>query len=171
MSNSMMQKAMARIPLPALLVIEDVDALFNEDRKTKNPKAPLTFSGLLNVLDGLVSTDGVVTILTTNHIDKLDPALLRAGRVDRRFRFHPPSRREVALLFQRFYPDAALDLAEQFADKVFDRPEKQARNIATLHQHFIHTREKSAEASVEMVDSFFNDFYPDGAEQSTGLYS
>lgn len=170
-SNQKIQKAMSKIPLPALLVIEDVDALFKEDRKTNNLRSPLTFSGLLNVLDGLVSVDGVVTVLTTNHIERLDPALLRAGRIDRRFKFNPPTRKEIAALFQNFYPDAGDELAKKFADKVFQRPEKQARSIATLHQHFIFTREKSAEDSVQSVDEFFNGFYPEGGEHSIGLYS
>lgn len=37
---------------------------------------------LLNVLDGTLSTEGMVVCLTTNHIDRLDPALYRPGRID-----------------------------------------------------------------------------------------
>ncbi len=120
--------------------------LFNENRKSENPST-LTFSGLLNALDGLVSTDGVVTVMTTNHIDRLDPALIRAGRVDRRFEFRPPTREQISDLFASFYPQSSAKTAKTFADLVFCRPEKDARSIATLQQHsFIRGRSRHRNA-------------------------
>lgn len=119
-----------------------------------------------------MSMDGVVTVLTTNYINKLDPALLRAGRVDRRFQFQLPSRAEVSALFTNFYPDSSTALAKEFAEKVFDRHEKQARNIATLHQHFIYTRDMSPRDCVDTVDEFFAEFYPgESGDQAAALYS
>jgi mitochondrial chaperone BCS1 len=43
----------------------------------------LNMSGLLNVLDGVVDCPGRIVILTTNHPEKLDPALIRPGRVNK----------------------------------------------------------------------------------------
>lgn len=40
--------------------------------------------GLLNVLDGVVDTPGRIVIMTTNHPETLDPALIRPGRIDKR---------------------------------------------------------------------------------------
>jgi chaperone BCS1 len=42
----------------------------------------VTFSGLLNAIDGVIPLDDVLIIITTNHIEKLDQALLRPGRID-----------------------------------------------------------------------------------------
>ena len=42
----------------------------------------VTFSGLLNALAGVTSTEERLIFMTTNHIEKLDPALIRPGRVD-----------------------------------------------------------------------------------------
>lgn len=42
----------------------------------------LSLSGLLNILDGVASQEGRILIMTTNHVDKLDKALIRPGRVD-----------------------------------------------------------------------------------------
>ena len=42
----------------------------------------LSLSGLLNILDGVASQEGRVLIMTTNHLEKLDRALIRPGRVD-----------------------------------------------------------------------------------------
>ncbi len=42
------------------MVVEDIDALFAKDRSTKNAKSPLSFSGLLNALDGVGAASGQV---------------------------------------------------------------------------------------------------------------
>lgn len=168
--NSELQASLRNIPRPAMLVIEDIDALFNEDRKSDNP-SPLTFSALLNSLDGLLSTDGILTVMTTNHIEKLDPALIRAGRVDRKFEFKLPSHEQMKALYASFYPDAEKSLSNEFADIVFARPEKQARSIATLQQHFIYTRGMSARKCVDTLDDFFKEFYPEGGyDRDSYLY-
>ena len=44
----------------------------------------LDLSGLLNVLDGVVDTPDRIVIMTTNHPEKLDPALIRPGRIDKK---------------------------------------------------------------------------------------
>ncbi len=157
--NPELQSVLADLPHNALLVIEDIDALFNEDRKSDNP-SPLTFSGLLNALDGLISEDGIITIMTTNHIERLDPALIRAGRVDRKFEFNSPTKEMVAKFFRSFYPQADNTTVEEFAELVFKRPEPEARSLAALQEHFIYTRGKNAEECVKMLDQFFVEFYP-----------
>lgn len=42
----------------------------------------MTFSGLLNCLDGVASTEARILFMTTNYLNRLDPALVRPGRVD-----------------------------------------------------------------------------------------
>lgn len=42
----------------------------------------VTFSGLLNCLDGVASTEARILFMTTNYLNRLDPALVRPGRVD-----------------------------------------------------------------------------------------
>lgn len=65
----------------SILLFEDIDAFFNK-RDTINKKSKITFSGLLNALDGAINLNNVLIIFTTNHIENLDPALLRPGRID-----------------------------------------------------------------------------------------
>ena len=43
-----------------------------------------TFSGLLNALDGVVATEERLIFMTTNHIARLPPVLIRPGRIDLR---------------------------------------------------------------------------------------
>ena len=167
MTNSHLQQALRTLPLPAMLVIEDIDVVFTPSRDAKNPRSPLTFSGLLNALDGLVSTDGILSIMTTNHLEKLDPALIRPGRVDRRFEFEKPKNKQFAQMFRSFYPDEEdAEYAQQFADSVIGRPEKEAKSIATLMELFIYFRDMSAKETVESIDKFFKEFYPNSGPSS-----
>lgn len=73
----------------SVLLIEDIDivnaANIREKTKDKPDKEGVSMQGLLNVLDGVVTPHGLVTIMTTNKRSALDPALLRQGRVDREF--------------------------------------------------------------------------------------
>lgn len=84
-----------------LLVIEDIDAIF-DGRENKVEGSKLTFSGLLNVLDGLNSTSGLITIITTNHLEKLDPALIRSGRIDKVIKLDLPTDDLIREMIGRF---------------------------------------------------------------------
>ena len=102
----------------SLLVIEDADAS-NADtsrrKDEKKDKSGVTLSALLNVLDGLLSPDGLVCIATTNHPERLDPALLRTGRFDCHY--------EIGLL--------DLDAFERMC-AVFDHPVSDAMRSAYM---------------------------------------
>ena len=53
----------------------------------KFSRGTLSLSDLLNITDGLLSSDGTICIFTTNHKEKLDPAFLRAGRMNKTIEF------------------------------------------------------------------------------------
>eukprot|EP00178_Gracilaria_changii_P011840 TRINITY_DN3338_c0_g1_i1.p1 TRINITY_DN3338_c0_g1~~TRINITY_DN3338_c0_g1_i1.p1 ORF type:complete len:707 (-),score=89.67 TRINITY_DN3338_c0_g1_i1:1762-3621(-) len=159
-SNQKLFDALRQIPSNALLVLEDVDSLFNMDRSSKSTPS-LTFSGMLNALDGIASSDGVITVMTTNHMERLESALIRGGRVDRRFYFDWPSERQLQKLFLTYYKDAPKEVAAKFARAVFERREGvEARSIATLQQLFVYFREHSAEHCVSHMDDFFEMHFP-----------
>ncbi|KAK3125166.1 hypothetical protein QOZ80_7BG0601150 [Eleusine coracana subsp. coracana] len=101
LSNSYLQKLLSRISDNSILVIEDIDCCFSTASRDKdkdqagggddgsspapgNMKQKITLSGLLNFIDGLWTTSGEerIVIFTTNYKDRLDPALLRPGRMD-----------------------------------------------------------------------------------------
>lgn len=157
--NESLGDALTALPEKALIVVEDVDALFNKDRQNAYD-GNLTFSGLLNALDGLVSADGVITILTTNHLDRLDKALIRGGRVDRRFHFDRPNDDQLRALFRSFYPDAEDKVIKKFLNLVMDRHEEEAKCISTLQQLFIKMRENTAEECAAGVSDFFEKHLP-----------
>ena len=71
-----------------------------EEEKKRNRK--LSLSGLLNALDGPTATTGRLLFMTTNYRHKLDPALIRSGRIDYEIEFKPVMPSQVKRLFQRF---------------------------------------------------------------------
>ncbi|GAB1315794.1 Mitochondrial chaperone BCS1 [Madurella fahalii] len=67
------------------------------------PIGRLSLSGLLNILDGVASQEGRVLIMTTNHIEKLDKALIRPGRVDMIVKFDRADTEMTAAIFRAIY--------------------------------------------------------------------
>ena len=97
------------IPRRTIVLLEDADAAFSNRRvQTDNDGyrgANVTFSGLLNALDGVASAEERVLFLTTNHVDRLDEALVRPGRVDMTVRLGEATRWQIEHLWDRFYGD------------------------------------------------------------------
>lgn len=85
----------------SVLLLEDIDVAHAATDRT-DEQTGVTMSGLLNALDGLATPHGVVTIMTTNHIDVLDPALIRPGRVDLLEEIGYVDTEQVASLCQQF---------------------------------------------------------------------
>ncbi|KAJ8770769.1 hypothetical protein K2173_021416 [Erythroxylum novogranatense] len=93
-SNSHLKRLLLATANRSILVVEDIDCTiefhdrFAESRNAQTRRNPpenqVTLSGFLNFLDGLWSScgDERIIVFTTNHKDKLDPALLRPGRMD-----------------------------------------------------------------------------------------
>jgi chaperone BCS1 len=132
-------------PANSIVLLEDVDAIFvgrmsaaaaasPEDmfRGAGNTGANVSFSGLLNALDGVASRQGRIMFMTTNHIEKLDPALIRPGRVDVKIKFDLASATQAERMFQRFYPgEPAL------AANVKDVLQSKTVSPAALQGHFL----------------------------------
>lgn len=68
-----------------------------------------TLSGLLNALHGVVDMDDVIIIMSTNHPEKLDPALIRDGRVDERVHVPRLGDAEIKQYIKLFFPDYVID--------------------------------------------------------------
>lgn len=69
----------------------------------------LSLSGLLNILDGVASQEGRVLIMTTNHLDKLDKALIRPGRVDMTVTFGLADTNMTAAIFRAIFAPLEAD--------------------------------------------------------------
>ncbi len=70
---------------------------------SSDEQSGITLSGLLNALDGVVSTPGRILIMTTNHPEILDEALIRPGRCDAKYQFDYCSKNQIKELYQMFF--------------------------------------------------------------------
>lgn len=131
MSDDNLMALLARVPLRSFLLLEDVDSAFIKRDKSDGVGNKLTFSGLLNALDGAGSKDGTIAFMTTNHIEKLDEALIRPGRADKRVEFGYATAEQAVGIFRAFFPDAAQ--AEAFGELVTTRP----MTMADVQQHLV----------------------------------
>jgi len=91
-------------------------AVNGREEKSEVPQLGVTLSGLLNVLDGFNAPDNVLFAITSNHVEALDPALLRPGRIDYKLYMGPASEEQKVELYLRFFPDASEIDAELFVD-------------------------------------------------------
>lgn len=70
----------------AIIALEDIDCATAAARTREDDKEEdgggVTLAGLLNILDGVITPDGRIFVMTTNYPERLDAALIRPGRVD-----------------------------------------------------------------------------------------
>ncbi|MBN3905172.1 MAG: AAA family ATPase [Nostoc sp. NMS1] len=106
----------ARQSAPCVLVLEDIDSLLNDENR----------SFFLNELDGFASNQGIVTIATTNHPERLDSAISnRPSRFDRKYHFDLPAipEREAYITLWNEKLKSAMGLSEQAVIQIVELTE------------------------------------------------
>ncbi|KAE8374937.1 P-loop containing nucleoside triphosphate hydrolase protein [Aspergillus bertholletiae] len=107
------------LPKHCIVLLEDVDEAGIKKRSSDSPPSgtpghngvdripgsagSVTLSTVLNAIDGVAAQENRILIMTTNHPERLDPALLRPGRVDMKINMGPIHRREVQQIFLMVY--------------------------------------------------------------------
>ena len=105
-----LREALSEAPKNAILACEDIDAVFTQ----REGKSGVSFSGLLNAIDGVAAQEGRALIMTTNHRERLDPALIRPGRADLHLELGLIGVDAARAMFVRFFPEAVAE-TEAFA--------------------------------------------------------
>ncbi|KAI1726826.1 ATPase family associated with various cellular activities (AAA) domain-containing protein [Ditylenchus destructor] len=110
-------------PKNSILLLEDVDAAMpssrtsDENETTYEGLTRVTMSGLLNAIDGVASSEGRLLFMTTNHVERLDQALVRPGRIDVKQYFGHCTPKMARTMFQNFYEDVSKELSNEFEEK------------------------------------------------------
>jgi len=101
----------------SIVLFEDIDSYF-KDRTSLDIN--ISFSCLINILDGFISKSGsgIITILTANNPDRLDPALIRPGRIDKIIKFDYPNKEEIKEAFMSLIPSKNDSDFEEFYEKI-----------------------------------------------------
>lgn len=124
LTDDRLNHLLAVAPQQSIILLEDIDAAFVSREESSQVKAAydglnrVTFSGLLNCLDGVASTEARILFMTTNYLERLDPALVRPGRVDVKEYIGWCTFEQVEQMFLKFYKDTPREMAKEFADKV-----------------------------------------------------
>lgn len=132
MSNETFERALGEMPNNSIALIEDFDSCSSFKRRagpkpaaeatsglttTPNPEktvqplslfedfSQLSLSKALNTLDGVVGLDGTVIFMTTNHLDRIDDAVVRKGRVDHVIEIGLLSDVEICEYIQLMFPE------------------------------------------------------------------
>ncbi|ODQ66688.1 mitochondrial chaperone BCS1 [Nadsonia fulvescens var. elongata DSM 6958] len=119
LTDDRLNHLMNHCPERSILLLEDIDSAFNERKQVADQgyNSGVTFSGLLNALDGVASAEERLIFMTTNHPEKLDPALIRPGRIDYKEILDNASEDQVRRMFLRFY-EGEDELCNEFIEKV-----------------------------------------------------
>ena len=168
-SDSKLMRLFAELPPRCIVLLEDVDTAgvgrrdsVDADQETEL-KSAVTLSGLLNVLDGVSSQEGRILIMTTNHIEHLDEALIRPGRSDKKVHFKLADQNISTQLFHTVfkqspnqkqcneeYDDETIErLARDFASKMPEQVFSPAEVLSYLLE-----RKKSPLDAVSCVESW-----------------
>ena len=94
--------AAAKNNAPAIIFIDEIDAVGKKRDGQRNDEREATLNQLLTEMDGFEGSSGIIVIAATNKIDVLDSALLRAGRFDRRIFVELPTKRERESILQKY---------------------------------------------------------------------
>ncbi|KAF7338125.1 hypothetical protein MVEN_02037300 [Mycena venus] len=142
LADDKLNHLLSNAPERSFVLIEDVDAAFNKRVQTTADgyQSSVTFSGFLNAIDGVASGEERIIFMTTNHVEQLDPALIRPGRVDFSALIDNASPHQARIL-----PGELEILAENLQDIVAEKMKNGQRvSMAALQGHFIRNQPKDA---------------------------
>jgi hypothetical protein len=181
LDDARLAKCMLAVPLRCMLLIEDVDAAIDWDRDldeedTETPsteekasgkmkdarkkkradedKSSVSLSGLLNAIDGPVAPEGHVLFMTTNCPKKLDPALIRPGRVDVRIDFKNADKDQVKNIFMAMYKPRDQTADSQETSKSETKPELTAEEVLTMAESFAQKVPEYVLSTAQLQDYF-----------------
>lgn len=136
LTDKQFMRAFKNVPDNSIIILEDIDTCF-KDRTEKDNHVGLTFSGLLNTLDGASSVWKQIIIMTTNFKCNLDEALIRPGRIDKVVHFDYASKKQINIIFNKFFPNSE-DLFKSFYTEI----KNYKLTTAMLQQFFFRNRKE-----------------------------
>lgn len=113
MNGQVLRSALSEVPHEGIAVIEDIDAADGAGKRQKKNEPDggnkeifkqASLSDILNAIDGPAAGEGRILIATTNHVEKLDPALIRDGRFDLKIEIGYMTKDALVAYLSRFYP-------------------------------------------------------------------
>ncbi|KAL1823114.1 hypothetical protein ACET3Z_009892 [Daucus carota] len=176
-TNSELRKLLMKTSAKSIIVIEDIDCSVNlTNRKKSNgnvvreigldgpwPKKmrgeeganTITLSGLLNFTDGLWSCCGNerIFVFTTNYVEKLDPALLRSGRMDMHIFMSYCSFDSLKILFKNYLEYEEGDIDEDLMKELREVIDEAEMTPADISELLIKNKRDKKKAVWELLEA------------------
>jgi AAA+ superfamily predicted ATPase len=159
LTKSDLNNAFSTIPNKSIVAIEDIDSSFlvkKKDETDINENNHVTYSDILNILDGISSAYGNIIFITSNHIEKIGKSLLRPGRIDI-IEYVPYADKDfITTYLKNFYKDSTSDIIEKLAEQMINYNE----NIvpAEIQNHVIQYR-NNIQDCIDNIDKFRDENY------------
>ena len=99
-------KIFKKLKLQTILEKSEKDSSEEGEKKVYKgpmPTDPITLDDILNIWDGIQEHSGRIMIITSNHYDKLDPALVRPGRIDVKLEMSHLSKSTIQTIYKHLY--------------------------------------------------------------------
>jgi chaperone BCS1 len=130
LTDDKLNHLLSNAPERCILLLEDIDAAFlgrSKATEADGYQANVTFSGLLNSLDGVASSESRIIFMTTNHVERLDQALIRPGRADVIEELGDAEPEQVQELLLRFYGRREQHAVEHIGAVIFDEVKEEEK--------------------------------------------
>ncbi len=134
-TDTTFMESLSCIPSNTIMVLEDIDNLFVNRKDNDTHKNAISFSGLLNVLDGIAHKHKLIVFMTTNYPDRIEPTLLRPGRIDYKLEFSFVTEKQVEGIIDVLLPECS-NKANRFWKLLRNRKV----TMATLQQYLFQIR-------------------------------
>jgi chaperone BCS1 len=153
-----------------IIVIEDIDTLFDEERKKDDNCNGITLQAFLNCLDGFTCVEGTMLFLTANKPEVLDFAMIRSCRIDNKISLDYADKYQTECMFTRFLPEQ-IDNFKNFYKEVYHKKfttamlqeflfyNRECENILELLDDFIEIIDKNDPKNFEVVKEENKNFY------------
>lgn len=155
-----------------IIVFEDMDCIFKERKSHDEARNSMSFSGILNALDGISTGQNQIVIITTQFMKNLDSALIRPGRVDYIMHFDYIVKEQVEDIFKAFTKCSNPEKIHEFTNLYF---ELNIKTSTSALQQYLLKYLMDADAAIDNIDELKKLFDmanigPKKTEE-TGLYN
>tara|TARA_Y100001936_G_scaffold253443_1_gene318131 strand:+ start:296 stop:1627 length:1332 start_codon:yes stop_codon:yes gene_type:complete len=153
-----------------IIVIEDIDTIFDNERKEGDDHNGITLQAFLNCLDGFTCVEGTMLFLTANKPEVLDFAMIRSCRIDNKIELDYADKHQTKCMFEIFLPEQKERFNEFYkavSHKKFTTAmlqefffyNRECENIIELLEEFIEIVEKNDPKNFEVVKDENKNFY------------
>ena len=118
-----------------IIVIEDIDCVFEDRKEGDHLKNKITLQGLLNCMDGFTCVEGALIFITANKPESLDNAMIRSCRVDYKLELGYADEFQTYSMYQRFLPGQM-----EFFAKFYKKIKHKKYTTAMLQELLFHNR-------------------------------